>query len=86
MINNENLLVKCEHKIDCFKYIAIKKKSNNELVPLQVYLEEVQINAIPCGFDKIAASVKYKVRYRNKIKWVNENEIYNTKEEILKKL
>ena len=53
MINNENLLVTCQHKIGCFKYIAVKQKSNGKLVPLQVYLEEVQINATPYDGDTI---------------------------------
>ena len=83
MINNENLLVTCQHKIGCFKYIAVKQKSNGKLVPLQVYLEEVQINATSYDGDTITASAKYKVNYRGKTKWVNENEIFNNAESII---
>jgi hypothetical protein len=86
MNNNKSLLINCQHKIGCFKYIAVKQKSNGKLVPLQVYLEEVQINATPYDGDTITVSAKYKVNYRGKTKWVNENEIYNTKEEILNQL
>ena len=83
MINNENLLIKYQHKIGCFKYIAVKQKSNGKLVPLQVYLEEVQINATTYDSDTITASTKYKVNYRGKTKWVNENEIFNNAESII---
>lgn len=80
----ENLLIKCQHKIGCFKYIIIERNDNGEQIPLQVYLEEVQANAIPYNDDTIEVSTKYKVRYRGKTKWVKENEIYDNKEEAIK--
>lgn len=83
MINDESLLIKCQHKIGCFKYIAVKQKHNSKLVPLQVYLEEVQINATPYDGDTITVSTKYKVSYRGKTKWVNENEIFNNAESVI---
>ena len=82
-----DLLIRCKYKIGCLKYIAIESKENNELlVPVQVYLSEVQVNATPYGTDTIKTNVKYKVSKNGKSKWVEENEIYNSKEEIYEKM
>ena len=78
-----DLLVRCKYKIDCYKYIALKSKKSNELlIPVRVFLSEVQINVTPYGLDTVKTNIKYKVSKNGKSKWVNENEIYNTKEEI----
>lgn len=81
---HKDLLIRCHHQIGSFKYIIVKRKQDNKLVPLRVYLNEVQANATPYNKDSIVVSTKYKIHYHGKTKWINENEIYNTKEEAYK--
>ena len=85
-MSQENLLIRCQHNIGCFKYIVVERKTDGELVPLRVYLNEVQANATPCEKDTVYVSAKYKVSCCGKTKWVKEEEIYDTEEQALKTL
>ncbi len=83
-MSHKDLLIRCHHQIGSFKYIIVKRKQDNKLVPLRVYLNEVQANATSYDKDSIVVSVKYKIRYCGKTKWINEDNIYDTKEEAYK--
>lgn len=85
-MSQKDLLIRCRHNIGCFKYIVTERKTDGELVPLRVYLNEVQANATPCEKDTVYVSVKYKVSRSGKTKWVKEEEIYDTKEQAVKTL
>ena len=85
-MSQKDLLIRCRHNIGCFKYIVVERKSDRELLPLRVYLNEVQANATPYDNDIVNVSTKYKVSRCGKTKWVKEEEIYDTEEQALKTL
>ena len=93
MENNE-LEVSAPHKVGKFKYI-IGYNKDNEPFPLEIYIKECQLN-ITEGYDEYDDGTpisdiwhvesKYKVIYRGKYKWVRSDEIFDTKEDILKSI
>lgn len=90
----EELIVSAPHKVGVFRYMVGRLKSTNCLAPMEVYIEECQLN-ITKGYDEYDdgmpmsdiwhVEAKYKVSRRGHTWWVKSNEIFDTKEDTLKK-
>ena len=81
------LKVSASHKVGVFKYIVGHLKETHEPAPMEVYIEECQLN-VTRGFDEYEddvynVEIKYKVNRRGKTWWVKSNEIFHTKEDVL---
>ena len=93
-LGNNELEVSAPHKVGKFKYI-IGYNKDNEPFPLEIYIKECQLN-ITEGYDEYDDGTpisdiwhvesKYKVIYKGKYKWVRSDEIFDTKEDILKSI
>ena len=83
----EELKVSAPHDIGVFKYL-IGYNKNNERVPMEVYIEECQLNVTPGGGKGVVeVETKYKVRNkRGNCYWAKPVEIFNTKEDVLKRI
>lgn len=84
-MNFEELKVTAPYEVGKFKYIIITSKGKK--VPLEVYIEECQLN-VTNGSEPgyVSVETKYKVNYRGKVKWVNPKEIFYTEEDALKQI
>ena len=96
MYGYNELEVSAPHKVGKFKYIVGHHKKTNEPGPMQVYLEECQLNVTP-GHDEYDdgtpisdvwhVEIKYKVRtYSGDTGWVKADEIFDSKEALLKSI
>lgn len=84
-MNYEELRVSAPFEVGKFKYIIITHQSKK--VPLEVYVEECQLNITEgskSGY--VSVETKYKVNYRGKAKWITPKEIFYTKEDALKQI
>lgn len=81
----EELRVSAPYEVGKFKYIIITYRGKK--VPLEVYVEECQLNVTE-GSESgyISVKTKYKVNYRGKTKWITPKEIFCTKEDALKQI
>lgn len=84
-MNYEELRVSAPFEVGKFKYIIITHRDKK--VPLEVYIEECQLNVTE-GSDAgyVSVEIKYKVNYRGKAKWITPKEIFYTKEDALKQI
>ena len=84
-MNYEELRVSAPFEVGKFKYIIITHRSKK--VPLEVYVEECQLN-VTKGSEPgyVSVETKYKVNYRGKAKWITPKEICDTKEDALKQI
>ena len=81
----EELRVSAPYEVGKFKYIIITYRGKK--VPLEVYVEECQLNVTPSeGNGVVKVETKYKVNYRGKVKWITPKEIFCTKEDALKRI
>ena len=95
MYGYDNLEVSAPHKVGKFKYIIGYLKETHEPAPMEVYIEECQLNVTP-GHDEYDdgtpmrdiwdVEIKYKVSRRGKCWIVKPDEIFDTKEDLLKSL
>jgi len=83
----DELRVSAPYEVGVFKYL-IGYNKNNERVPMEVYIEECQLNITPVGGSGIVeVETKYKVRNkRGNCYWAKPIEILNTKEDVLKRI
>lgn len=83
----EELRVSAPYEVGKFKYL-IGYNKNNEKGPMEVYIEECQLNVTPAGERGIVeVATKYKVTTkRGKCYWVKSDEIFNTKDDVLRKI
>lgn len=89
----DDLRVSAPHKIGVFRYMVGHLKNTHEPAPMEVYVEECQLN-ITKGYDEYDdgmpmddvwyVETKYKVNRRGHAWWVKSDEIYDTKEDVLK--
>ena len=81
-MNFEELKVTAPYEVGKFKYIIVKQRG--KFVPLEIYVEECQLN-ITEGSEPgyVSVEIKYKVNYRGKAKCVTPKEIFYTKEDAL---
>ena len=88
-----DLRVSAPHKVGVFKYMVGHLKGTHELAPMEVYIEECQLNVTE-GYDEYDdgmpmsdiwhVDIKYKVNRRGHAWSVKSDEIYDTKEDVLK--
>ena len=84
-MNYEELRVSAPFEVGKFKYIIITHRSKK--VPLEVYIEECQLNVTDGNKPGyVSVEIKYKVNYRGKVKWITPKEIFYTKEDALKQI
>ena len=83
----EELRVSAPYEVGVFKYL-IGYNKNNERVPMEVYVEECQLNVTPSEDNEVVkVETKYKVRNkRGNCYWAKPIEIFNTKEDAFKKI
>ena len=82
----EKLRVSAPYEVGIFKYL-IGYNKNNERVPMKVYIEECQLNVTPSeGNGVVNVETKYKVSKRGKCYWAKPTEIFDTKEDVLKRI
>jgi hypothetical protein len=90
MYGYDELRVSAPYKVGTFKYMVGYNK-NNEQGPCRVYIKECQLNVTE-GHDEsisdvVNVEIKYKVRTnKGNCGWVKSEEIFNTKEELIKSL
>lgn len=81
-MNLNDLVVSAPYTVGKFKYIIITHRGKK--VPLEVYIEECQLNVTEGSEpDYVSVKTKYKVNYRGKVKWITPTEIFETKEDAL---
>lgn len=81
-MNLNDLVVSVPCTVGKFKYIIITHEGKK--VPLEVYIEECQLNVTEDSeHECVSVKTKYKVNYRGKIKWITPKEIFETKEDAL---
>lgn len=93
MYGYDDLRVSAPHKVGKFKYVVGYLKKTHEPAPMEIYIEECQLNVtkgyadyddgIPMS-DVCHVETKYKISRRGKSWWVKANEIFDTKEDVLK--
>ncbi len=82
-MNYEELRISAPFEVGKFKYIIISYRGKK--APLEVYIEECQLNVTPGGEQGyVSVETKYKVNYRGKAKWITPKEIFYTKEDALR--
>ena len=89
----DELRISASHKVGVFRYMVGHLKNTHEPAPMEVYVEECQLN-ITKGYDEYDdgmpmsdvwhVETKYKVNRRGHAWWVKSDEIYDTKEDVLK--
>ena len=84
-MTHEELRVSAPFEVGKFKYIIVENRGKK--IPLEVYIEECQLNVTPSGERGVVEVVtKYQVNYRGKTKWIKPSEIFYTKEDALNEI
>ena len=95
MYGYDDLSVSAPHKVGKFKYVVGYFKESHEPSPMEIYIEECQLN-VTSGYDEyddgipirdvLHVEIKYKISRGGKIWWVKPDEIFDTKEDLLKSI